>query len=123
MAKDHYVPRFLLRNFQIPGRRGWVWSYRRNLSPRPMAIKTIAQEEDYYDIKSVVPGVDKDEVDRLLAFSENAAAPIVTRLLNATSSSLSREEHDNLVGFVGLLATRTPAMRETLASVQVGLHN
>jgi hypothetical protein len=53
MAKDHYIPQFYLRNFEIPGRTGWVYSYRRGMKPLPKAIRSIACEEDYYDFKTV----------------------------------------------------------------------
>lgn len=123
MARDHYVPQFLLRNFQIPGKSGLVYHYQRNAPPKAMSIRRVAQEEDYYDIKLDDPSVDKDGVDKLLLLSERTGAPIIKKLLTAPSLDLSDEAIGYLSWFVGLLGSRTPAVRETLASIHIGLGN
>ena len=47
MPNDHYVPQFYLRNFGIPRKPAYVWSYIRNGSPREKAIKSVASIDDY----------------------------------------------------------------------------
>ena len=122
MARDHYVPQFYLRNFQICKKPGLIYLYRRKVKPREISIRKIAQEDDYYDIKLDEPDIDKDAIDRLMLLSERTAAPIITRLLNASSLSvLSGEDRGYLSWFVGLLGSRTPAVRETLASIHLGI--
>ena len=121
MARDHYVPQFLLRNFHIPGKAGLIYSYRRNRRPREMSIRKVAQEEDYYDIKSDDPSMNKDMIDKLLFMSEDTAAPILNRLRTGSLQGLSNDEVANLSWFVGLLACRTPAVRETIASINTGI--
>lgn len=121
MARDHYVPQFLLRNFQIPGKPGLVYLYRRNKPPREMSIRKVAQEEDYYDIKSDDPSMNKDMIDKLLFMSEDTAAPILNKLRTASLQDLSNEDIVNLSWFVGLLACRTPGVRETIASINTGI--
>lgn len=122
MARDHYVPQFLLRNFQIPRKPGLIYLYRRNVTPREMSIRKVAQEEDYYDIRSEDGAMDKDMIDKLLFMSEDTAAPILNRLRTDTLQTLSNEDIANLSWFVGLLACRTPATRETIASIHTGLN-
>jgi Protein of unknown function (DUF4238) len=62
MAKDHFFPQFYLRNFQIPAEPGLIFEYRRNEAPKAVAIKTVAQEEDYYDLKRDDAKTDELEV-------------------------------------------------------------
>lgn len=76
MAKDHYIPQFYLRNFEIPGRTGWVYSYRRGMKPLPKAIRSIACEEDYYDFKTVAESMPVDNFDRLLRLTEDQRRPL-----------------------------------------------
>src|SRR5947209_4826037 len=42
MASDHFIPQFYLRHFQIAGRQGWIYSYKRGMKPKPIAIKSVA---------------------------------------------------------------------------------
>jgi hypothetical protein len=123
MAKDHYVPRFYLRNFQIPGQPGLIYSYARNKKPIPITIRKVAQEEDYYDLKRDDPTVDKEGVDKLLWMTEDKAAPIINKFLSTPPSKLTGEERGHFCWFVGLLAIRTPFMREQVASTQIALRN
>ena len=123
MARDHYVPQFYLRNFQIPNDPGWVYSYQRKRRAKPIAIRTAAQEEDYYDLKRDDPTVDKDGIDKLLWMSENNSAKPISKLITASSFSLSQDEFDHLSWFIGLLTARTPFTREALLSHHVAFYN
>jgi hypothetical protein len=87
-----------------------------------MSIRKVAQEEDYYDIRSEDESMDKDMIDKLLFMSEDTAAPILNRLRTDTLQTLSNEDVGNLSWFVGLLACRTPATRETIASIHTGIN-
>lgn len=123
MAKDHYVPKLLLRNFQIPDKPGLIYSYIRKKKPLPITIKKVAQEEDYYDLKRDDPTVDKDGVDKLLWITEEKAAPIIGKLLCSPPASLTGEESAHLTWFIGLLAYRTPFGREQIANMSMALYN
>ena len=63
MARDHYVPQFYLRNFQIPRKPRLVYLYRRGKPAGEISIRKVAHEEDYYDLKRDDPEVDKDAID------------------------------------------------------------
>ncbi len=123
MARDHYVPQFYLRNFQIPNKTGWVYSYRRRRRAEPIAIRTAAQEEDYYDLKRHDPTVDKDGVDKLLWLSENNSSKAIAELLTGSLDSLNGADVGYLSWFIGLLAARTPFAREALRSHQEAFMN
>ena len=123
MAKDHFVPQFYLRNFQIPTKPGLIYSYRRKLPPRAITIRRVAQAEDYYDLKRPDPTTDKDMVDTLMGMSETKAAPILQRLLTAPKLALSGEEKAHLSSFVGLLGSRTPFIRESIASIDLAIRD
>lgn len=123
MAKDHYVPQFYLRNFQIQTERGLIYLYGRNVAVRKITIRKAAQAEDYYDLKRDDPTVDKDGVDKLMGMSERNAAPIIQMLLTAPSLTLTEDEKSHLSWFVALLGSRTPFIRETIASIQLAIRN
>ena len=57
-----------------------------------MAIKLVAQEEDYYDLKRDDPKIDKDLVDRLLGRTEIASAGTIQKLMKAPFFNLSLKE-------------------------------
>lgn len=123
MAKDHFVPQFYLRNFQIPARPKYIYLYRRKQKPRYIAIKSVAQADDYYDLKRNDPTTDRDMVDTLMGLSETKAAPIIQRLLTAPKLTLAGEEKAHLSWFVGLLGSRTPFIRESIASIDLAIRN
>lgn len=123
MAKAHFVPQFYLRNFQIPTDLGLIYLYRRNVNVRKITIRKVAQTEDYYDLKRDDPTTTKDDVDKLMGMSERNAAPTIQRLLTAPSLILSGEEQAYLSWFLGLLGSRTPFIRETIASIEIAIHN
>ncbi len=59
MPKDHYVSQFYLRNFEItpiPNRvqPNHVYSYKRNFSPIPLPIQSVANEIDFDKISEGV---------------------------------------------------------------------
>lgn len=95
----------------------------RGAEPKAKSIRQIAQEEDYYDLKRDDPTVDKDAIDKLMLLSERTAAPIISNLLTASSFNLAGEDIGYLSWFVGLLGSRTPALRETIASIQIGINS
>jgi len=123
MARDHFIPQFYLRNFEIPAKPGHVYLYRRGVHPKPKSIRQVAQDEDYYDIKLDDPEVDKEGVDKLLQMSERTAAPVIGKLLTGSLTDLSDADFFHLTWFIGLLGSRVPAVRETIASIQVGIQN
>lgn len=116
MARDHYIPQFYLRNFEISSNKGWVFSYKRKTRPRPKAIRSIAYEEDYYDLKVPHEELPIDNVDRLLKLTEQSSSPIISKLLKDPSFSLTPEEFSDFIWFMALMAIRTPFFREYLAN-------
>ena len=92
MANDHYVPQFYLRNFSPPTTPGRIYSYRRNLRPALVGIRSVASEENYYTMKSNLVGVQKDQVDRLFRDIESGAAPIIDYFLTSPNTRLQPNE-------------------------------
>jgi hypothetical protein len=119
MAKDHFVPQFYLRNFQIPTEPRMIYEYQRKETGKKVAIKLVAQQEDYYDLKRDDPKTDKDLVDRLLGRTEIAAASTLQKLLTAPFFNLAGKEKAYLAWFVAFLAARTPFQRNRFASLDI----
>src|SRR5207244_1381077 len=112
---------FYLRNFQISNRPGIVYSYIRNFNPKPMAISRIACEKDYYQLRAPSLPIPPDSIDKMLQQAETDAARIISKLISANKLDLSKLEFDQLSGFIGLLAQRTPFAREGLVNILTAL--
>ena len=111
MASDHFIPQFYLRNFQIPGREGWIYSYRRGTKPKALAIRSVACEDNYYTLTGESVTVPRDTPDQFFKAGETVAAPIIKRLLTASKLDLRPDERMAVAIFIGYLAQRTPLAR------------
>ena len=112
MANDHYIPRFYLKNFEIPERRGHVFIYRRGRKPEVRGVKRVGSANDFYKLKAKEVNIGRNTPDEFLTRMESDAAPIINRVLTAPKLKLSNEELGVLAFFFGYLAVRTPVMRE-----------
>src|ERR1044072_8251428 len=117
MASDHFIPQFYLRHFQIAGRQGWIYSYKRGMKPKPIAIKSVACEDDYYTLKAKEINVPRNTPNEFLTGGESVAAPILKRLLIASKLDLSIKEKAILSHFIGYLTVRTPVARERALNI------
>jgi hypothetical protein len=122
MASDHFIPRFYLNNFQIPNRSKWIYSYKRNLQPKPLAIKSLACEDDYYTLKAKEVLVSRTMPDEFLSMGEDAAAPILKELLTASRLNLSEGAKIILAVFIAYLAVRTPVARARAINVRKAMY-
>lgn len=112
VANDHYIPRFYLKNFEIPNRRGHVFVYQRGRKPKVRGLKRIASASDFYKLKAEQFDTNRNAPDQFLTRMESDAAPIINRVLTALKLRLTNEEIGVLAFFFGYLAVRTPVMRE-----------
>jgi hypothetical protein len=117
MANDHYVPRFHLRNFQIEERPGWIYSYKKGMKPKAMAIRSVASKDEYYTLKRKDVDVDRNFPDQFFQLLETQAAPVIKRLLTAADINLTNGERVGLAWFMAALAQRTPWARERLINL------
>lgn len=124
MANDHYVPQFYLRAFTLSPKSGEVYLYERAKRPRRRGVSVVASDEDYYTIKSDIPGVDKRQIDKLFQGMETESAPLVKRLLTASKIELTASEREQLSWFFACLANRTPMAQERFRNLDstVSLH-
>ena len=53
------------------------------MKPVPKAIRSIASEEDYYDLTTVAESLPVDNFDRLLRLTEESTSPVTTELIKA----------------------------------------
>jgi len=114
MPNDHYLPQFYLRNFGIPRKPAFVWSYIRNGNPREKAIKSVASIDDLYTLTNAPPEVNHRALDGEFQKIETAAAPIIKHLIKAKDADLPDGEREQLAIFLSLLANRTPFSSEKL---------
>lgn len=114
MANEHYVPQFYLRGFEIPTKPKWIYSYKRKLKPKAIAIKSVASAEGYYRIDKEDCTIPEETVDKIFSTIEDKAAPLIGRIRTDDFLSLSSEEKGTLSLFIALLAFRTPFARRIL---------
>jgi len=117
MANDHYVPQFYLRSFEIAKKKKWIWVYGRNVRPGDIAIKSVACEDDFYTLKSEIPGIDRGMVDKILKVMENGAAPLLKYLSTAKECDLQGDDKLVVSIFIALLANRNPYFLEKIKNL------
>ena len=119
MANDHYVSQFYLKGFEIPTKPKWIYSYKRKIKPRAIAIKSAASAKGYYKIEKDDLTIPEDTVDKIFTIIEDKTAPIIRRIRTADSLTLSKEEKGLLSTFIALLAFRTPFARTAMKNLDV----
>jgi len=110
---QHYVSRFQLREFRIPGtsiEHAQVWCFdKREERSFPVAVEKVCAEGAFYDL-------DGDQVvDQVLTDLENKLSPCLRALIDARN--VSRLTTDERAGVAVLIATqhlRTRAFRNTI---------
>lgn len=122
MANGHYVPQFYLRNFAIPAKPGFVYSYLRNRKPILRPISRVASADEFYAVRwDTNPRLEPDSLDRVYGMSESHGAPVISQLLSGSEFRLSRPDWLMLVWFVALLAGRTTLVREQYKKLTLAL--
>lgn len=107
---QHYVPQFLLRNFNN-GKKDQVWVYDK-LSNRafPSNTKNIASESRFYDFESAGQS---HSIEPWLSELEGHAKLVIDTILNADSLTvLTNENRQILAEFLAVQSTRTKNFRE-----------
>jgi len=115
--EQHYVPRLLLRAWQVKTPKGIrVWTYDfASRSVNPQSVRNIMFEENYYDRS---PG---GSVDPFISPIENRVAPTLARIRHLRElPPLSPSEQRMLALFVSIQLLRTPIIRSTLERIKVG---
>lgn len=107
--RNHYVPRFLLRQFasRREGKKAWVWLFRRNGDHREVSVGDAGVASFFY-------GPPETGVEEGLSVIESEHAQVVERLLagadpNTVGSPLSE--------LVWLMAVRTENLRTTFGNM------
>src|SRR5437867_5378241 len=119
MPKDHYVPQFYLRNFQIPSQPQWVFWYQRGRKATPKAIESRAQLRDFEKLSVEAGGLKHDSVSKRLKEIENNVAPVIAKLIACEDLQLSAKEWSEICLFVSHLISRGPSGRqETINAFQ-----
>lgn len=117
---QHYVPQFLLRNFQHKPTKyksdAKFFVYDKSNSKEFLApIKTTGGERYFYEIKDED---DKYSIEDKLCVYEAKTAPIIRRIIdNSSLKSLTRKEKMTLSKFIALQFLRGPAIRNRLSEL------
>lgn len=112
---QHYVPKFLLRNFGT-GKKNYVWVYDK-LTGRSFQsnVKNVASENRFYDFE--VDG-ENHSLEATLCRVESAAKPIVQGLVtNGTVAGMSAQERGTLAAFLAIQFVRTQWFRAVWAEL------
>lgn len=117
---QHYVPKFLLRNFGI-GKKDQIYVFdKQKLKAFPSNVKNIASESRFYDFQN---GADTYSLEPTLSKLESNATPIVNRLLKCELlSCVSTDDRELLSLFIAVQFTRTKAFREMYRNIPLDIH-
>ncbi|WP_347274969.1 DUF4238 domain-containing protein [Candidatus Kuenenia sp.] len=111
--RQHYIPRFLLKNFKSKGskQQSFAWVFRANAEPYETNIENIAVEKYFYT------EINSTNADGLITEAENRFACLVNVLL---SSPLGRITNKDIPEFLAHLEIRTRHSRESF--LRIGNH-
>ena len=117
---QHYVPRFLLKNF-AKGKRPHIWVYDKKDERSFRAnIKKIAAENAFYNLE-----IDQNVIHSLepsLANLEEKCAKLIKNIINTESIEwLSSEERELLSVFIIIQKMRTPHFRDSILHIDKAL--
>lgn len=110
--RHHYVPRFYLRSFSIPGRDEFVWAYRRNESPKDLHINAVAVRKNFYKYTDSSTGQRSNEIEDFYSYAtESPTAPVFRKIIAMDELSLTVDEREIVAHFIAHLITRNPRYR------------
>lgn len=111
VTKQHYVPRFYLKNFTTEENNNKIFCYDKiNNSVFPANIQDIAQEKKFYE----VAGLDENEIENAISKLEREFwAPTYAELIHKKNfKKLSFKEKNRIYHFLSLQLIRTKAEQE-----------
>jgi len=113
---QHYVPQFLLKNFQIVGKKGKesaIFIFDKSTNKEYQGpIKSTASERYFYEVKEYSYTIE----DKLGEY-ESVAGEIVRKILEHKSlKRMTRKEKIIISKFIALQILRVPAMRNSFAA-------
>ena len=132
-AKQHYVPRFLLKQFSSDENHVFVLNRMTNKIYRTTA-DSICYENDIYDekwkdaIEELGKYVLDNQIEEYLADLESKTSPLVKHIIALIKSgmhnvSLSKEEHDVISEFITTLYLRNPYTLKSIIDYYDGVED
>ena len=118
MARDHIVPRMLLRRFADDKQRLRATS-RPDGAQIPMTVTRACRESGFYDLDvdpSYAALVTRNKIERALADFEGRASRLFHRFTNG-DASLSDQDRFDLMLFMSFQAVRGWSFREELSEL------
>ena len=111
--KQHYVPQFLLRNFQIQNQKGKeksIYVFDKSTEKEYQSpIKSTATERLYYEVKTENENF---SIESKLEIFESKTNPIIQKIIqNKSIKCLTNNEKMTLTKFISLQHLRVPANR------------
>ena len=118
-AVQHYVPRFLLRNFCV-GEEPCLWVYDKKSDKKfKTSVERIAGERGFYE---VTVGDVELSLEEGLSRLESESSKVINRIITTKSIGvLNDEERTTLAVFVAVQMLRVPNHRESMLAIGEGL--
>jgi hypothetical protein len=102
----HYVPQFYLRNFSIPEKREYLFSYGRKGEPFETTINSVAARNNLYILKNK-DGTKDGGLEDMFSMLEGNCEPIIEKIIKFESVDVVSEEEKILLSyFIAFLHTR-----------------
>jgi len=112
----HWVPKFYLENFSIPGDDGFVFFYRRGEQPLRISTGAIAKQNDLYTFHKATGGSTR-AIEGMFSEHEGRTAHILDKILREESLPEDEESLSELAVFVSILRVRGPSFSEWLRNM------
>lgn len=119
MARQHYVPKFYLKNFSISNREDYICAYQRNKKIFVTNIKNVAVEKNFYTFKNKITGEMNDIVEKTFSLLEGKVSPLIKKLTKTNYLKLTNGEKTLLSCFISILHLRNLSSKERLKNVHL----
>jgi hypothetical protein len=111
---QHWVPQFYLRNFSSrnQGRDYYIFAYERSKPVEEVKVKDTAGAVGFYNSQRNDTMAETDMIEDVFSKIESQIAPIIRKIIDTDSVTLTEAQRMNLDYFWSLLYTRTYDFRE-----------
>lgn len=112
--RHHYIPQLYLSGFTDSGEKnGLLYAHDlKELKTWQAKPTNVGFEKDFYKID--VPGIDADEIEKVLWELEGDAARVLKKIIHSKMLPAQRKDYSILMHFMAQVFVRRPSVRENL---------
>jgi len=116
-VRQHWVPRFYLKNFSIDNTREKVVMYRQAVEPTLVGVNNIAVSKNLYTFEQKEGGTTK-VFEGIFAEHEGEACRVIDKILEDKVLPTEEGDRSHLAAFVSMLRVRGPSFSDWLRNME-----